>query len=380
MKLDQKYPSIPHLENRAEARIPKFAFEYLAGGIGSEVCLRENQEALQSVKLIPRYISEAGKPDLSRTLFGHRYDQPFGVAPIGLSGLMWPRTAEILASAAKRNNVPFVLSCFANASLERISEIAGHHAWFQLYLPKEAEVLADLMHRAKDVGYSVLVLTIDSPTAPRRQREIRNGLSMPPTLGLCKLMQILQHPSWATSMLLTGIPTFATLERYVPRNSSIGETAAFFGNMIEGHVPLQQLKKIRDSWDGILLVKGILHPEDAKQCLSVGVDGLIVSNHGGRQIDAAPASVEVVGRIRKSVGPEIVIIADGGVRSGLDVARMIASGANFVLLGRPFVFAVAALGAKGGEHVMHILNEEFRTTMAQLGCSRTELLPDFLSP
>jgi L-lactate dehydrogenase (cytochrome) len=181
-------------------------------------------------------------------------------------------------------------------------------------------------------------------------------------------------------MLLTGIPTFATLERYVPRNSSIGETAAFFGNMIEGHVPLQQLKKIRDSWDGILLVKGILHPEDAKQCLSVGVDGLIVSNHGGRQIDAAPASVEVVGRIRKSVGPEIVIIADGGVRSGLDVARMIASGANFVLLGRPFVFAVAALGAKGGEHVMHILNEEFRTTMAQLGCSRTELLPDFLSP
>lgn len=380
MNLDQKYPSIPDLEKKAEARIPKFAYEFLAGGIGSEECLRGNQKALQAVKLIPQYIKEIGTPDLSHTLFGHKYDQPFGVAPIGLSGLMWPRSAEIIASASKRNNIPFVLSCLANASLERIREIAGHHAWLQLYLPKKAEVLADLLDRAKSVGYSVLVLTIDTPTAPRRKRDIRNGLSVPPTFGLRKLMQIAQRPAWATKTLLTGIPSFATLERYVPPNSSLGETAAFFGDMIEGHVSIQQLKKIRDAWSGTLLVKGILHPDDAQQCLSVGVDGLIVSNHGGRQIDATPASVEVVGSIRRAVGPNVTILADSGIRSGLDVARMIASGADFVLLGRPFVYGVAALGAEGGNHVIHILKEELRTTMAQLGCVKTDLLPNFLAP
>lgn len=179
-------------------------------------------------------------------------------------------------------------------------------------------------------------------------------------------------------MLISGTPTLPNFDRYVGSNANLGEAAEFFGNLIKGHVSLAQLQKIRDLWPGKLVVKGVIHPEDAAQCMAVGVDGLLVSNHGGRQLDAAPSSVEVVRNIRAVVGPDMVILADSGVRTGLDVARMIASGANSVLLGRAFVSAVAAIGVKGGDHAMHILKEEFYTTMGQIGCEKPENLPDFL--
>jgi isopentenyl diphosphate isomerase/L-lactate dehydrogenase-like FMN-dependent dehydrogenase len=377
MNIDRKYPSVASMEVAARRRVPRFAYEYMAGGIGPELALRRNREALDAVRLRPRYLT-TGKPDLRRTLLGHAYDLPFGVAPMGLTGLIWPESAEFLALTARRHNIPFILSMFATTHLEKIAELAPEHAWFQFYFSTDRAIDEDIIARAQRSGYRTLVVTIDVPTATRRERDIRNGLSVPPRLDLGTLFQILRRPAWALQTLRVGVPKFENVKPYLREKMTLAELGEFVATMTEGHVSPDRLRGIRDRWPGKLVVKGVLDPADAELCKEIGVDAIIVSNHGGRQLDASPAAIEALSRIRRAIGAELPVLVDGGIRSGLDIVRAMACGADFVFLGRAFMCAIAALGRVGGDHVVSVLREELRSSMAQLGCWQLATLPDFI--
>lgn len=376
--LHRRFPCVTDMETAAARRMPGFVHDYLVGGLGRESSVRRNVEALDAVELMPRYLSEAPSPDMSVTLYGKRFDAPFAVAPLGLAGLLWPGSEVPLAEAARAHNIPHLLSTFANRPMETIGPIVGDNGWLQFYPHNDPEMEADMIGRAKRAGYGTLVLTVDIPAPTRRERDIRNGMSVPPILDARTMFQIATHPHWASHVLRHGIPDFENLSPYYPKGSSLKQSAEFVGRVMMGHVGADRVRRIRDAWNGKLLVKGVLDVSEAEAYLALGADGLIVSNHGGRQLDAAPTAVSVLPGIRRALGPDALVMADGGIRSGLDVARMLALGANFVLIGRPFVFASAAIGAAGGDHLMTILKAELLATMAQLGCRSVADLPSFL--
>ena len=368
-QLDRKFPSIASMERATKRRIPKFAFDYLQGGIGAEACLTGNRRALDNVQLAPRYLpTEPIRPVLETNLFDREFPMPFAASPIGLSGLMWPRAAEHIARAATRHGLPLGLSSFATSSIEEIGTIAGDLLWFQLYCTEKSEIENDLIDRAESAGCEVLVVTVDIPTVTRREKDIANGLSVPPKFDLMTLSQVALRPTWAFATLRAGIPRFKTLLPYIPGGSTLDASAIFLRDMVEGHVTVQKLERIRDRWRGRLIVKGILTAEEALLCQDLGADAIVISNHGGRQLDAAPPIPHVLPEIRAAVGPDFPLIADGGVRSGLDIARLIACGANFVLAGRAFVYAVAAAGETGVDHAIFLLREELKQTLSQIGC------------
>ena len=368
-QLDRRFPSIVSMERATKRRIPKFAFDYLQGGIGAEACLTGNRRALDNVQLAPRYLpTEPIQPVLETNLFDREFPMPFAASPIGLSGLMWPRAAEHIARAATRHGLPLGLSSFATSSIEEIGTIAGNLLWFQLYCTEKSEIENDLIDRAESAGCEVLVVTVDIPTVTRREKDIANGLSVPPKFDLVTLSQVALRPTWAFATLRAGIPRFKTLLPYIPGGSTLDASAIFLRDMVEGHVTVQKLERIRDRWRGRLIVKGILTTEEALLCQDLGADAIVISNHGGRQLDAAPPIPHVLPEIRAAVGPDFPLIADGGVRSGLDIARLIACGANFVLAGRAFVYAVAAAGETGVDHAIFLLREELKQTLSQIGC------------
>ena len=376
MNLDRKFPTVASLVDAAKRRLPRFAFDYLVGGIGPELGLRENRQALDKVKLRPRYLTSS-VPDLGSRLMGRSYSLPIGVSPMGLTGLQWPRAAEFLAATAQRERIPFVLSMFATTRMERIAEIAPNSAWFQLYILTDPAIELDLIARARRSGYDVLVVTIDVPTATRRERDIRNGLSVPPRLDAITLLQIMRRPRWAFCTLRWGIPEFENLKPYIPANLSLVGLSEYISRLTEGNVSLERLKGIRDKWPGKLVVKGVLHPADAVACRQIGADAIVVSNHGGRQLDAAPAAIDVLDELKRATGDTMPVLVDGGVMSGLDIARALSRGADFVLIGRAFMLGIAALGQDGGNHVAQLLREELRSTMGQLGCSNLADMPSF---
>jgi isopentenyl diphosphate isomerase/L-lactate dehydrogenase-like FMN-dependent dehydrogenase len=384
MNIDKQYPSIAYMEVTAKRRIPGFVLDYLVNGLGGGVSVRKNRESLDGVELMPRYLSEADQPNIRCRLLGKEYNAPFGVAPMGLSGLVWPNAEFILARAAKAHNIPYTLSTVATVSLEDIHEIAGENAWFQLYTPKVPEVLIDLLRRCEDTGYETVAVTVDVPYKTRRAHDIRNGFSVPPRFDLRSLWQMMTHPQWALCMLRSGVPQFANLARYHDAGSassfreSIEKSTKFIEERMGLHITAQRFAEIRKLWPRTLLVKGVLDPAEAKAYIDLGADGIIVSNHGGRQLDAAPSAVDVLPQIRNAVGPGVPLIVDGGVRSGLDIARMLALGADFVMIGRPFLYAVAALDTKGGLHVMDVLKAELQSTMGHLGCPTLSALPSSL--
>lgn len=380
MNAKERFPSVAHMQAAAKKRLPKFAYDYLAGGIGRETALETNRRALDEIKLMPRYLCDnADAPDCSRELLGRTYAAPFGVAPIGLSGLMWPRAPEHLARAARSHNIPFTLSGFATTSMEDIATIAGSHAWYQHYVTVDDDINRSMLKSARDAGYEVLIITVDIPTATRRDRDIINGVSIPPRMDARTILSAAVRPRWSWQTLRAGLPRFRNLLPYMPTGASLDQAAVFVTELIEGHVSLDRLQRLREMWPGKFIVKGILDAEEARQCSRIGVDAIVVSNHGGRQLDAAPSALHVLSDIRQAVGTDIPLLADGGARNGLDILRFLACGADFVLLGRAFMYGVAAMGAPGADHVMKILKQEFRMSMGQLGCGAVKDLPDFLA-
>ncbi|MEM7028923.1 MAG: alpha-hydroxy acid oxidase [Chloroflexota bacterium] len=384
MNIEKQYSCVAYMEERARKRIPGFVRDYLVNGLGEGVALNKNREALKAVELMPRYLAEANQPDIRCKLMGREYDAPFGVAPIGAAGLIWPNTETILGTAAKAHNIPYTLSTVATITLERSREIAGENAWFQLYTPREPEVRKDMLKRCQVAGYDTILVTVDVPFKTRRDHDIRNGMSTPPRFDLKTVWQMVSHPSWAIRMASAGVPQFVNLKPYHDAGKSrnvgraIRDSVHYIEDRMGQHITPSLFKELRDLWPGKLLPKGVLSPEEARTYLDLGADGIVVSNHGGRQLDAAPTAVEMLPKIRAAVGPDATLIADGGIRSGLDVARMLALGADFVLMGRPFMFAVGALDKQGGHHVMNVLKAELQAAMGQIGCETLEELPSFL--
>ncbi len=375
---DPRYPSVDDLRRRARRRIPRFAFEYLDGGCNEDLNLRKNTADIRRVELKPRYLRPHEAPSLATTLFGQRYDAPFGIAPVGLQGLMWPGAAEILARAAHRHNIPFVLSTVSTASIERIAELTEGRAWFQLYHPAEERLRDDLLRRAWDAGLRVLVLLCDVPTFGFRPRDIRNGLAMPPKMTLRNLLQMTRRPAWAWNTLLKGKPRFATLLPYMPKGLDLKELGRFMNETFSGKLDPQRIAALRERWKGTLLLKGVAGEEDAETALELGLDGIIVSNHGGRQLDAGQSAIEALKPIARRFGGRFPVLMDGGMRSGPDIARVLACGARFAFLGRAFMYGVAALGDKGGEHTIALLKNQLQQVLEQLCCERPEKLKEHL--
>ena len=378
VNIEKRYPSVAEMEKAARRAMPGFVRDYLVGGIGGDVCLARNRSALDDVLMMPRYMSQAAVPDIGCRLFGRDFDAPFGVAPLGLSGLMWPGAERKLATGAQAENIPYVLSTVATESLENVRSFAGENAWFQYYPANDARVEQSILDRCERAGYEVVVVTVDVPVHTRRAHDIRNGLSVPPAFDLKTVTQMMTHPRWALGMLREGVPQFTNITPYYEEGESIAASVKFLTKVMKGHITQARFDEIRRRWPGKLLVKGVLDAGEATRYLDSGADGLVISNHGGRQADAAPSAVNVLPRIREQVGTDAVLLADGGARCGLDIAKMLALGANFVLLGRPFVFALAALDSRGPEHVIGVLKAEMRADLGQLGCPTIRELASFL--
>ena len=372
------YPAIDDLRAKAKSRIPRFAFEYLDGGCNEDVNLHKNITDLRNVELVPTYLKPAIDVKLQTELFGTIYDAPFGIAPVGLQGLIWPNSTEILAKAAFSHNIPFILSTVTTSSIERISELTEGKAWFQLYHPAEDALRDDIIKRLKESKYEVLVLLCDVPTFGYRPRDIRNGLAMPPNMSLRNILQIMGKPRWALNTLLHGTPEFATLKKYMPRGQSMKQLGQFMDKTFSGKLNREKISSIRDQWKGKLVLKGVASEEDAEMAVQLGLDGIIVSNHGGRQIDVGESAIHSLLPIEKKFSNKIKIMMDSGIRSGPDVARAMASGAKFTFLGRSFMYGVAALGKAGGDHTIAILKTQLQQVMNQIGCEATSDLAKYL--
>jgi L-lactate dehydrogenase (cytochrome) len=375
---DPRFPAIEDLRERARRRIPRFAFEYLDGGCNEDVNLQRNTDELREVELIPQYLSQHIQSDMRTELFGHTYDAPFGIAPIGLQGLIWPKAPEILAKAAFKHNIPFCLSTVSTSSIETIAKITEGKAWFQLYHPTENKVRDDIINRAKNAGLDVLVILCDVPTFGFRPRDIRNGLAMPPSMSIRNFLQIFGRPQWALRTLINGQPAFETLKPYMPKNLNLKQLGQFMDKTFSGRLNEEKIKPIRDMWPGKLVLKGVACEEDAKRAVRLGIDGLWVSNHGGRQLDAAQSSIEALKPIAQRYKGEIKILMDSGVRSGPDVARALACGADFTMMGRTMMYGAAALGDNGGNHVISILKRQLKQVMEQICCQKVEDFPQHL--
>ena len=374
-----RYPSIADLEIRARQRLPRFAWDYVAGGAGDETGLAHNRNSYDSVRFTPDYLCPRKPVDTSTKLFGKTYAYPFGVAPVGQSGLVWPRSAEYLAAAAKKANIPFCLSMVATTGIERIGEIAGANAWFQLYPLRDAGVTRAVLERAKAAGFSALIVTVDTPAGRRTLRDRRNGLTVPPRISLANIARMFLHPAWLAATAAAGMPRFETLLPYFPKDADITGVAALTQTLLARGIDQKGLEAIRNVWEGPMLVKGTLGAQDATLCRDVGIDGLVLSNHGGRQSESLISPLQALPRIRDAVGNALCIGVDSGARSGLDVARALALGAEFVLLGRAFMFAVAALGARGADIATELLAVELDQAMGQIGCFEISGLPSHLA-
>ena len=377
IKFNPNYPSVEDLRRKASKRIPKFAFDYLDGGCNEDVNLHKNTKEIRDVELIPQYLTKHTASSTKTTLFGVEYDAPFGVAPVGLQGLMWPKASEILAQAAHDHSIPFCLSTVTTASIETIAEITEGKSWFQLYHPREDRVRDDIINRVEAAGMPVLVILSDVPTFGFRPRDIRNGLAMPPKMTLSNMVQICGKPNWALRTLLHGQPNFETLKPYMPKGLNLAGVGAFMDKTFTGRLDEEKIKPIRDLWKGKLVLKGVANEMDVEKAIKLGIDGVIVSNHGGRQLDAGESAIKPLQRIAAKYGDQLTVMMDSGIRSGPDIARTIASGAAFTFLGRAFMYSVAALGNSGGDHIISLLKTQLQQVMEQICCERVEDFPKF---
>lgn len=378
IKYNTNYPSIEDLIKKAKKQIPRFAFEYLDGGCNEDVNLHKNTAELREVELKPTYLSQHTRSDMKTELFGHIYDAPFGIAPVGLQGLMWPNAPEILAKAAHQHNIPFILSTVTTSSIERIGELTEGKFWFQLYHPAENTLRDDLLARAEAAGCDVLCILCDVPSFGFRPRDIRNGLAMPPKMTLSNMLQILGKPEWALKTLYYGQPSFANLQKYMPKGLNMGQLGAYMNQTFSGRVNEVKISEIRDKWKGKLVLKGVASEQDTEMAIKLGLDGIIVSNHGGRQLDAGQSTIKSLTPIIEKYKGQIKIMMDSGLRSGPDIARTLASGAEFTFMGRSFMYGVAALGNEGGNHTISMLKTQLQQVMEQVCCERVEDFPRFL--
>ena len=368
-----QYPRISDLEKRAQKRMPDVAWEYLSSGTGDEKLLKANKQGLSEITFLPRFCKGLLEANTSIKLFDRAYSAPIGIAPVGLTGLMWPKVETYLAAAAKRWNIPYSLSTVATETPEVVGAHVGEMGWFQLYPPRDRSVRDSLLKRARDAGFHTLLVTADVPMASRRERTRRAGLAIPPRITPQLIWQGLTHPKWSYYTLRRGLPRLRTVETYAD-NTDMKFVSGFVGNRLGGTLDWEYCKELTNEWEGPVVLKGVLHPDDAKKAIDIGMDGIGVSNHGARQFNGAPAAIDALPEIVKAVDGQVPVIFDSGIRSGLDIMRALYLGADFTLAGRPFIYGVAALGKYGGDHVANILIDDLKNNMVQLGASNFEEL------
>jgi (S)-mandelate dehydrogenase len=367
--LHRRFPSIAYLRRRARRRLPSFAFEYLDGGAGADGGIARNWRALDAVELVPRYGITTALPPVDIELFGKRYAAPIGVAPMGGPSIVWPGADQYLAAAAQRARVPYTLGLVGGMTVERAAEIAPDVLWFQLYRCSRNEhaIGYDLVRRADAAGVNVLMLTLDVPVRTTRAREVAAGVTSPFRPDLRMACGILACPAYLTSLWRHGQPRFGNLKPYAASTANVNEVVAFVRREMGGAFTWDEIANYRDRWKRPLVVKGILHPADAEKCVALGVDGIIVSNHGGRQVEGLPATIDVLPAIRRAAGNRATVMLDSGIRSGLDVVRAVALGADAVFAGKAFLWGLGALGGRGPAHVIDLFIDEMKSAFGQIG-------------
>lgn len=374
--------STAQMAERARRRLPRAIFDFIEGGAGAEIAVARNREQFDRIALMPQALRDCSAAHSETTIFGRRYAAPFGIAPMGFADLICPGTDRALARAARAANIPYTLSTAATTSIETIATIAQDNLWFQLYPGADEAIAAGLMERALAVGVTTLLVTIDIPVPAKRVRDLTNGLAIPLRPSLRTVVDVVRHPAW---LLRAARGERLGMANFVDSRGSMSGLAhaEFVSRQLScPGLDWARIERIRRAWPHHLVIKGILNPQDARAAERIGADGVVVSNHGGRQLDSAPSSIEVLPEIREACGDRLKLILDSGVRTGDDIARSLASGADFVLLGRPFLFAVAALGLSlGPARIVDMLRADFLNTLIHLGCADpTELGSGHLWP
>ena len=365
--LVDKYPRVSDMVGVAKRRMPHFAAEYLFAGTGYDEALENNRKAFNEVFLVPQYLKGTVNPNLKTKLFGYEYDAPFGMAPVGMTSLMWPGAEIALSKMSVKNNIPFSLSTVSCTSVEEVGKHLDGNGWFQLYPQADKAIRNDLLKRAKDSGFKTLIITADIPASSRRERLRMAGVSVPPKNNLRTFFQAAICPSWSIGTLINGIPAFGTMDQYSDGSwhGNAKSKAGFAGSQMQRYLDWDYLKEVRDIWKGPIILKGLMDIEDAIKTTKF-VDAIYLSNHGGRQLDIAPSTLQILPEIRKKVGSKFPIIIDSGFYSGQDICKGLMLGADFVMTGRPFIIGLAALGAKGANHVHDILKDELSNIMEQV--------------
>ena len=363
--LADKYPRISDMKDKAIKRIPHFAAEYLLSGTGYDRAMDHNQEVLKNIFLTPRYVKGTVEADLRTKLFNRTYSAPFGIAPVGMTSLIWPGAEIDLAKLANSKNIPYTLSTVACASIEKVAPHLDGKGWFQLYPPKDKIIRDDLLKRASDNGYEVLVITSDIPASSRRERLRMAGVSVPPKINFRTIFQAAVSPSWSLGVLKHGMPRFGTMDKYQKSQGNSKIKKGYAGSQMDRYLDWQYLEEVRSIWKGPIVLKGLMDNRDALKAKDY-VDAIYLSNHGGRQLDLAPSPMQVLPQIRKELGNNFPIIIDSGFYSGQDVVKGLMLGADFVMIGRPFIIGLAALGSKGAEHAHYIIKDEIENIMEQV--------------
>ena len=358
--MSNKIFSVSDARKFARRRLPRMIFDFIDGSAGEERACELNVEMIEALRMLPRVLVNVENRNHQKALFGQTWNLPFGIAPMGMCNLTWADADAMLARAASQYGIPLVLSTMASSSIETTAERAGENAWFQLYVGQSEEVAYHLIERAEIVGYTNLILTVDVPGIGARPREQRNGFQSPFRIRPKQFFDFAIHPRWSLTTLKTGVPKLA--------NVNVPGGVQFKRNEARGGLDWDFLARLRERWPGKLIVKGVLGCEDSVRIRDAGVDAVCVSNHGGRQFDSAPTPIQMLPRIRTAVGPGYPLMFDSGVRSGEDVIKALALGADFVLIGRPFLFAMGANGFTGLQQVIELFRSQIDIGLAQLGC------------
>ena len=357
----QKIFSIKDARELSRKRLPKLVFDFIDGASGDEKLAEINSIALDQIRLEPKVLRNVEKRSLKKKVLGYEFNFPFGFAPMGMTNLSWPGADSMLAAESARNNIPTCVSMASTTTLEEMYELSEGHSWMQLYIFQDENFVMELLERAKNTGYEVAILTVDVPVLSRRTRDDKNGFSYPFKIGPKQFFDFATHPIWSLSTLMSGIPKPMN---YVTSKSGDG---IFKRKESRGSTDWNTLKRVRDKWKGKLIVKGVMSPDDAIKIKDAGADAIQVSNHGGRQLDSATAAINMLPLIRKSVGSNFPLIFDSGIRSGSDIVRALAFGADYTMIGRPVMYAMGADGKKGLRRIVEIIKEEVSTTLGLVG-------------
>jgi len=368
MKVDQAL-NIADLQRLARRRLPRAVLDYIEGGAEDEIGVTENLRAFARHQLVPRFLTSCSTIDLRTPLFGKTYAAPFGIAPTGIAGLFRPRGDIMLAEAALAEGLPYIMSGTCNAMIEELPPAAARNGWYQLYVGYDHAIDEDIIRRAADAGMEVLVLTVDSQVRTKRERDLRNGFTVM-GLKIGPKMEALLHPGWLAGYLMTGgMPRFGNFSPYVKDAKNALAVWKFMTSHLPGNLVWEDVERYRRLWKGRLVIKGVLHPADAVRAVELGADGIIVSNHGGRQLDRGPASVDMFPLVRAAVGNRATLMLDSGIRRGSDIVTALCLGADFTFVGRATLYGLAAGGVPGIRKAIAILRHEVETAGRHLGCA-----------